>query len=157
MIKHRSSMLPQPHSRRGEASAATIVTIVVLVCLGLLIYAIYPRGIDLTGAWRGHAYNQTVDLSAPMQMQLRRLDDNMVEGDLMITGALTGGSTFSGVLHGGMLSFVTTRDGTKIMWTGTVTKDAIKGSYTVEVIDGALRERGLRDQQGVWVVERAEP
>lgn len=105
------------------------------------------------GTYTGFCANQTYGVEADLNLILNTKGSN-VAGSIHIIGDLGGSAPINGIIEGKRITFTSDAgDGMQIMWRGEIDGDTISGLYTVSV--GAdQKAAGIRDQQGLWKVDR---
>lgn len=107
---------------------------------------------QVLGTYKGRCQNQTVKPydSATLSVIINRREGNYISGILEIKGPLTGGSRFSGSLHGDLLSIETSGGGFNIFWTGYLINNKISGKYKAIAVSFFSKLMGPKEQHGVW-------
>lgn len=114
----------------------------------------------MTGNYHGTCTNTALDppITAVLELTLRRVAASVIEGRLQLSGELTGGSDFVGVLErANQIRFQTVEPGQSLIeWRGRWQDGEFSGDYVARLSAPGLVERGLGTQQGVWrCVKRA--
>ena len=119
--------------------------------------------VNLPNTYAGGFVNTTYNppQEACIVLVLQRSQGTDVTGKLTIYGDWIGGSEFIGAISGTRITFPTHGAAGKvtITWTGEIAGDSIAGDYTVTDRRFLMGILGMRNQAGLWSVQKsgAEP
>jgi hypothetical protein len=165
-------MANKPHGVLKSIVIGVVVAIVsayVLLILGIndkgesIITPQLPKenvpskGINVSGSYRGTAFNQTYSRRAKIRLVINQDMYGKVTGTINVAGSLSGSGLVEGFTNGFKigLTSIDVSNGMVITFQGKFKDGVISGDYTVSLTsDQKATNPGLTDQEGFLKVSR---